>query len=91
MRYKTHSYGNINPSVEVGGNGYIWYQNYYLCMYTPQEIERYTKMLLRKGVPENAVASILDFVYTIASVAIDSEIDEHEKNQEIEKEYRKAS
>ena len=61
-------------------------------MYTPQEIERYTKMLLRKGIPENAIASMLDFVYTIASVAIDAEIiDNDEKDTKIEKEYRKAS
>lgn len=61
-------------------------------MYTPQEIERYTKMLIREGVPEEVIASILDFVYTIASVAIESKVlDNYEKEQEIEKEYRKAS
>ena len=40
-------------------------------MYTQKEIERYTKLLRQAGVPDEAVSSMLDFVYTIASVAVD--------------------
>lgn len=40
-------------------------------MYTQKEIERYTKLLRQAGVPDEAVGSMLDFVYTIASVAVD--------------------
>jgi hypothetical protein len=40
-------------------------------MYTQKEIERYTTLLRQAGVPDEAVSSMLDFVYTIASVAVD--------------------
>ena len=58
-------------------------------MYTEKELERYTKMLRQAGVPDDAISSMLDFVYTIASVAVDIAVSEtcedaHEK-------YRKAS
>ena len=40
-------------------------------MYTQKEIERYTKMLHQAGVPDDAISSMLDFVYAIASVAVE--------------------
>ena len=45
-------------------------------MYTPIEIERYTKILRQAGVPDDAISSMLDFVYTIASVAVDIAVSE---------------
>ena len=58
-------------------------------MYTPIEIERYTKILRQAGVPDDAISSMLDFVYAIASVAVDIAVSENcEKTQD---NYRTAS
>lgn len=58
-------------------------------MYTPIEIERYTKILRQAGVPDDAISSMLDFVYTIASVAVDIAVSETCKKTP--EDYREAS
>ena len=45
-------------------------------MYTEKKLERYTKILRQAGVPDDAISSMLDFVYTIASVAVDIAVSE---------------
>ena len=60
-------------------------------MYTPIEIERYTKILRQAGVPDDTISSMMDFVYTIASIAVyitaskSIKLKRHGKEQNIER------
>ena len=58
-------------------------------MYTQNEIERYTMILRQAGVPDDAISSMLDFVYTIASVAVDIAVSE--TCEDTQEKYREAS